>query len=233
VDFVWVCRRGDNEELRYSIRSVLASFPDANIWVVGGKPDWYGGNFIKTNRIPNKYDQVESNLQSLVNSKHISETFVLMNDDFFIVKPVSTIEYFHRGLLLSAYEDLVKHLGQADLYAKKLWKMLKGINNELNIKDPLSYELHVPMVMEKSKLSTLLGKKYPMWRSFYGNKYSVGGSPMADVKVYSHNANSYRSVDHLTNESSFLSTDDESFKVLQPYLQELFPNPSRYELDKQ
>lgn len=232
MDFVWVCRRGDNEELRYSIRSVLASFPDSNVWVVGGKPDWYGGNFIKTNRIANKYDQVESNLQSLVDSKHISETFVLMNDDFFIVKPVSSIEYFHRGSLLSAYNDLVKHMGQPDLYANKLWKMLKGINNELNIKDPLSYELHVPMVMEKSKLSTLLGKRYPMWRSFYGNKYSVGGSPMADVKVYSHNAHSYRSIDYLTNESSFLSTDDESFKVLQPYLDSLFPIPSKYELDK-
>lgn len=232
MDFVWVCRRGDNEELRYSIRSVLASFPGANIWVVGGKPDWYSGNFIKTNRIPNKYSQVEENLQRLVNNKNISETFVLMNDDFFIVKPVSSIEYFHRGSLESAYNDLVEHLGQPDLYANRLSKMLKMIVNQLKIKDPLSYEIHVPMVMEKSKLSTLLGKKYPMWRSFYGNKYSVGGSRISDVKVYSHNANRYRSTDYLTNESSFLSTDDDSFKILQPYLHELFPNPSRYELDK-
>jgi hypothetical protein len=232
MDFVWVCRRGDNEELRYSIRSVLSSFPDANIWVVGGKPDWYGGNFIKTDRVTNKYAQVEQNLQRLVDSPNIPETFVLMNDDFFIVKPVSTIEYFHRGSLLSAYNDLVKHLGQPDLYANKLSKMLRAITNQFNIKDPLSYELHVPMPMEKSKLATLLGKGYPMWRSFYGNKYSVGGTAIADVKVYAHNAYSHMSLDYSDNESSFLSTDDESFKVIQPYLHDLFPYPSKYELDK-
>jgi len=233
MDFVWVCRRGDNEELRYSIRSVLASFPDANIWVVGGKPDWYSGNFVKTNRVTNKYAQVEENLQRLVDNDQISETFVLMNDDFFIVKPISSIEYFHRGSLASAYADLVAYLGQPDLYANRLSRMLKIIISEFNIKDPLSYELHVPMVMEKSKLATLLGKRYPMWRSFYGNKYSVGGIPIADVKVYSHNAHAYRSFDYLNNESAFLSTDDSSFKILQSYLHELFPNPSKYELDKQ
>jgi hypothetical protein len=232
MDFVWVCRRGDNEELRYSIRSVLASFPDATIWVVGGKPDWYSGNFIKTNRVANKYSQVEENLQRLVDNKNISETFVLMNDDFFIVKPVSSIEYFHRGSLASAYEDLVAHLGQVDLYANKLSKMLKIIINNFKIDNPLSYELHVPMVMEKSKLSTLLGKGYPMWRSIYGNKYSVGGTPMADVKVYAHTAYDYLSFDYLNNDSPFLSTDDGSFKILQSYLHELFPNPSKYELDK-
>jgi hypothetical protein len=232
MDFVWVCRRGDNEELRYSIRSVLASFPDATIWVVGGKPDWYSGNFIKTNRITNKYGQVEENLRVLVHNKGISESFVLMNDDFFIVKPVSRIEYFHIGSLASAYDDLVSQIGKSDLYAKRLSKMLWIITNQLRIKDPLSYELHVPMMMEKSKLATLLGKKYPMWRSFYGNKYSVGGSFMSDVKVYSHNRQEHRSLDYLGNESSFLSTDDESFKAVKPYLHELFPNPSKYELDK-
>jgi hypothetical protein len=231
MDFVWVCRRGDNEELRYSIRSVLASFPDANIWVVGGKPDWYGGNFIKTNRVTNKYGQVEENLQRLVSNKTISESFVLMNDDFFIIKPVSSIEYFHRGSLASAYTDLVKHLEQPDLYANRLSKMLNIIIKKFNIDDPLSYELHVPMVMEKSKLATLLGKGYPMWRSIYGNKYSVGGTRASDVKVYSHTDYKHLSADHENSKLPYLSTDDESFKSLQPYLHKLFPNPSHLELD--
>jgi hypothetical protein len=231
MDFVWVCRRGDNEELRYSIRSVLASFPDANIWVVGGKPDWYGGNFIKTNRVTNKYGQVEENLKRLVSASSISETFVLMNDDFFIISPVSSIEYLHRGSLSSAYHDLVDHLGQADLYANRLYKMLRILENSFKIKDPLSYELHVPMVMERSKLATLLGKGYPMWRSIYGNKYSVGGTRASDVKVYAHTAYEYISAEYENNKLPYLSTDDESFKSVQPYLHKLFPNPSHLELD--
>ena len=38
MNFIYICRVGENEELRYSIRSVLNSFPEANIWVIGGKP---------------------------------------------------------------------------------------------------------------------------------------------------------------------------------------------------
>ena len=46
MNFIYICRIGENEELRYSVRSVLNSFPEAVIWVIGGKPDWYVGNYI-------------------------------------------------------------------------------------------------------------------------------------------------------------------------------------------
>jgi len=46
MDFVYICKDGVNEELKYSIRSVVESFPETNIWVVGGKPDWYTGRDI-------------------------------------------------------------------------------------------------------------------------------------------------------------------------------------------
>lgn len=232
MDFVWVCRRGDNEELRYSIRSVLASFPDANIWVVGGKPDWYGGNFIKTNRVSNKYGQVEENLQRLATCKDISETFVLMNDDFFIVKPIKKILYFYKGDLDWAYAKLKEQFPTGNFYADRLYKMSRRISAEFGIDKPLNYELHIPMVMEKQKLFTILGKRYPMWRSVYGNKYSVGGTQVEDVKVYTSSQYSSMSFDYLNTECPYLSTDDDSFKELQPYLHSLFPNPSKYELDK-
>lgn len=232
MDFVWVCRRGDNEELRYSIRSVLASFPDANIWVVGGKPDWYGGNFIKTNRIANKYSQVEENLEKIVMSKNISETFVLMNDDFFIVKPVTKIEYFYKGDLDWAYQKLKEKFPTGNFYADRLYKMARRISAEFGIDKPLNYEMHIPMVMEKRKLSTILGKRYPMWRSVYGNKYSVGGTQVQDVKVYASPEYLSMSFDYTNTDCPYLSTDDDSFKDLQSYLHGLFPNPSKYELDK-
>ena len=51
MDFVYICKEGVNEELKYSIRSVVESFPESNIWVVGGKPDWYTGNYIQVNHL--------------------------------------------------------------------------------------------------------------------------------------------------------------------------------------
>ena len=55
MHFVYICKDGENEELRYSIRSVLKNTKDAVIWVVGGKPNWYIGNYIKVIQDQNKY----------------------------------------------------------------------------------------------------------------------------------------------------------------------------------
>ena len=81
MDFVYICRSGDNEELRYSIRSVIRSFPKANIWVVGGKPVWYKGNYIIVEQNQDKYTNALNNIIAICNSKEISVSFIFMNDD--------------------------------------------------------------------------------------------------------------------------------------------------------
>jgi hypothetical protein len=81
MDFVYICKPGDNEELRYSIRSVLYSFPDARIYVVGGKPKWYSGNYIFVDQKHHKYANAINNLQAICDSNDILEEFLLMNDD--------------------------------------------------------------------------------------------------------------------------------------------------------
>jgi hypothetical protein len=72
MDFVYICKDGINEELRYSIRSVVESFPDSNIWVVGGKPDWYVGNYIKVDQKLTKYKNALYNLKAITESEEIS-----------------------------------------------------------------------------------------------------------------------------------------------------------------
>ena len=61
MDFVYICKDGVNEELKYSIRSVVESFPEAIVWVVGGKPDWYIGNYIKVEQKESKYKNTRIN----------------------------------------------------------------------------------------------------------------------------------------------------------------------------
>ena len=231
MDFVYICRDGDNEELRYSIRSVLHSFPDAKVWVVGGKPNWYSGNHIPIEQNHNKYTNALNNLQAVCNSDEISNNFILMNDDFFIIKKIDKIEHFHGGLLLDKIDRYVKITGSS-LYIKKLI-LTNSRLIENGIKLPYDYELHTPMPMEKDKLYIIL-KKYPscLWRSMYGNIFEVSGSQMEDVKVYTNRRHLARS-NEITEHSIFLSTEDQAFEGIKTkILNNLFLEPSNYEILK-
>jgi len=228
MDFVYICRDGENEELRYSIRSVVYSFPEANIWVVGGKPKWYTGNYVNVKQDHNKYTNAINNITTICNTQDISNNFILMNDDFFIIKKINTIDYFYSGKLLDKIDKYVKATGSS-MYIKKLiltnTRLIeKGINRALD------YELHVPMPMEKDKLLTII-KKYPncLWRSMYGNIFNVSGSQIEDVKVYTNKRHLSRS-NEITEKSIYLSTEDQAFSLmLDKILNNLFKNKSVYE----
>ena len=222
MNFIYICRIGENEELRYSIRSVLNSFPEANIWVIGGKPDWYVGNYIYVDQNNSKYHNAISNLNALCNSELTPEEFFLMNDDFFILQKIDKIDTLHGGLLsekISRYQKIAR----SSSYIRKLFSTNDRLKKN-NIPDPLDYELHVPMHMEKQKLKKIIDQ-YPelLWRSMYGNTFSVGGNEYQDVKVYgSHVIRSERQEIDYTKDI-FLSTDDISFKkIVLPIFQSMF-----------
>ena len=231
MDFVYICKPGDNEELRYSIRSVLYSFPDANIWVVGGKPKWYSGNYIPIEQNHHKYANAINNLQAICDSNEISEEFVLMNDDFFIIKKIDKLDQFYNGLLSTKIEKYTAITGSS-MYIKKLI-MTKTRLVDLGIKNPLDYELHIPMTMEKRKLKDII-LKYPscLWRSMYGNIYNVGGSEMEDVKIYINKKHLARS-NEITEHSTFLSTEDQAFSLaLDKVLSKMFTDPTTHECSR-
>lgn len=228
MDFVYICRTGSNEELRYSIRSVVNSFPNSRIWVVGGIPEWYCGNHIAVSQDKNTYTNAVNNIKSICNSTEISDDFILMNDDFFIINKIDTIPYFYGGTLLekiSLYKDLIG----SSAYISKLSDTLNRIN-KCNILEPLDYELHVPFPVNKKKLSRVILKHGRfLYRSVYGNLYNVGGSKIKDVKVYDRTGLVKKSFDYANNHTDFLSTTDSSFNLLKPILETKFPNKTIYE----
>lgn len=211
MNFVYMCRDGNNEELKYSIRSLYKHTEDPQVWVVGGKPDWYKGNYIHISQNKTKHENVRANLRALCESEEIPEDFILMNDDFFIIKPVDSIGQLHGGSLRKKVE-LYRNYAPKSSYTK----LLVNTHNELQmmgIKDPLDYAIHVPMPMNKTNLSQVI---YPALsvRTMYGNIFKVGGEQIKDVKVYEEGpfwANSY---DYKNGESAFISSNDNSFKVL-------------------
>ncbi len=213
MDFVYICKEGVNEELKYSIRSVVQSFPNSNIWIVGGKPDWYIGNYIKVNQVHTKYKNAVENLKKICSSSEISNEFVLMNDDFYIIKKINSIETFHGGYLLNKLNLYQKINGNSN-YTRKLnatYKRIKGIG----IEDPLDYELHIPMIMEKEKLREALHNNDQfLWRSIYGNMFKVGGSEMQDVKVYTKGPLVFKSYNLNIDQHTYLSSADSSFDII-------------------
>ena len=228
MDFVYICRDEENEELRYSIRSVLLSFPEAKVWVVGGKPKWYSGNYIFLKQDNNKYANAVNNLRAVCNTPEISEQFILMNDDFFIIKKIETIEQFYNGLLSEKIDKFIKITGSS-MYIRKLITTNNRLN-KLGFTNPLDYELHVPMPMHKAGLLDVL-TKHPecLWRSMYGNLFNVGGKQMEDVKVYRNKRHAERSAE-ITKNSIYLSTEDTGLNIiLDSILTDLLPNPSLYE----
>jgi len=229
MDFVYICKEGVNEELKYSIRSVVESFPDSNIWVVGGKPDWYAGNYINVEQKESKYKNAVENLKTISNSDQISESFVLMNDDFYIIKKIDKIENFHGGYLLNKI-NLYQKLNGNSQYTRKLsgtYKKLKALGFE----NPLDYELHVPMIMEKEKLKTVLELiDQFLWRSIYGNKFEVGGTEMQDVKVYTSGPLVFKSYNLNIDSHTYLSSADSSFNnIFNKILKDKFNKKTKFE----
>lgn len=229
MDFVYICKEGINEELKYSIRSVVESFPDSNIWVVGGKPDWYVGNYIKVEQRESKYKNAVENLKTISVSDQISESFVLMNDDFYIIKKINKIENFHGGYLLNKI-NLYQKLNGNSQYTRKLsgtYKKLKALGFE----NPLDYELHVPMIMEKTKLKIVLELiDQFLWRSIYGNKFNVGGTEMQDVKVYNSGPLVLKSYNLNIDNHTYLSSADSSFNnIFNKILKDRFNKKTKFE----
>jgi hypothetical protein len=213
VNFVYICKDGDNEELRYSVRSIVTNCNVDNIWVVGGKPPWYAGEYIEVKQNLSKYKNAHNNFKTICNSSEIPEEFILMNDDFFITKQTENImAYFDRTLLnkIERYESI---LGRNSYINRMKTTHQKLISMHIN--DPLNYEIHVPMLINKNKFKKIVGINHNLlYRSMYGNIYNVGGKEMEDVKVYDSVNMKSLSYDYLSNKYSFLSTEPGSFLKL-------------------
>lgn len=211
MDYVYICRSGDNDELRYSLRSIEENMPDGRVWVVGHRPMWYIGDFIPVDDVGGKFDNIVNCIKTVSENNDISDNFILMNDDFFVLKKLDSLPVFHGGLLKDKIERY-----KEQMMASKYIRLLELTYNQLltnSIKDPMDYDIHVPMTMNKEKLRQAMDVAY-FPRSAYGNFANIGGIKIKDVKIYgSTNINK-------DNDLDFISTEDRSFVSLKDSLLE-------------
>lgn len=196
-----------NEELKYSLRS-LKNLNHGQVFLAGYKPSWVGDfiQHIPTKQADGKYQNVYNNWLAALNDPRLSDDFILMNDDFFIMSPTTHIPPLRRMKNINHYINLYTKLDPESIYVKTM-KQARDTLLSWGIKDISSYELHVPMLINKQKMIDLL-KKVPQMghiRTIYGNYYGIGGDRIHDVKVIRDDQN-------IPYSQQFLSTIDESFE---------------------
>src|SRR5688572_13246658 len=98
-DIVYVCRPGDdNEELRYSLRS-LRNLPHGRVFVAGYCPVWVSSEVerIPVPRMSDKHTHALASLVAAMNDERVSDPFVMFNDDFYIMRPMDRVPILHTG----------------------------------------------------------------------------------------------------------------------------------------
>ena len=213
LDVVYYVRPGErNEELRYSLRS-LANLPHERVWVIGHKPSWVAGvEYVRGNGGHSPQHNAVHNLLLACDAVE-DERFLVFNDDFYLMEPVTEVPLWHAGPLSQAARSGSLRLALARLLA-------------LGFTDPIAWSLHIPLPVQRAKLAailaTLTGRSVPEWRSMYGNISGDRGERAADVKVR-------RRSDPVPS-GPFLSSSDATFPVLARLLAARFPHPSPYEV---
>jgi len=198
-----------NEELKYSLRS-LKNLKHCRIFISGYKPSWVKEDVIHLNPAQQKgqkYQNIKNNLLTAIKDSRLSDEFILMNDDFFIMHPVKRVPTLRRIKPIEHYIKFFSKLDGQSYYVKTM-KATRDLLRSWGIKKIYSYELHVPFLYNKAKLLVLTDKletdHYPHLRTIYGNYYNIAGQPIKDVKII----NDTQDIPH---ESCYLSTIDESF----------------------
>ena len=157
-----------NPDLKFSLRSVEKFCTFRNIWVVGYKPNWVKNvNYLPTVQSGNKWVNSMTNIVAACNCPEISEDFVLMNDDFFMLRSITDWRKTFNLCLNTIDEEAKKYENKNPsrwqygfLYAKELLDALHcekrynwEHNNDGERKKYSYYVIKCPCCEEESNLN--------------------------------------------------------------------------------
>lgn len=212
-------------ELRYSLRSAALNLTFDRIFLVGDDSSVASERVI---RIPclgpaDKYQNAFTKLLAAAQAPDVSETFILMNDDFFTMRTVPEVTPWTDGTI-SALRDRIPE-SRRGAYWKSIVDTIRLIGP-----DTPSFALHAPFPMEKKKLIAL-AEKYQLpgqalqVRTLYAHDDGIRGTPMEDHKA--------RTMSGLRRWEAgpFLSTTDELAVLpgFKKFIDARFPDKCSYE----
>ncbi len=235
VDVVYMVREGSrNEELRFSLRSVAANLPHSRVWIVGYRPPWVTGvRHLKVRQGTDKHANTWALTTAIANCPEISDEFVWMHDDLFVMAPVDRVPVMHRGTLDDWFD---RHRATRGSWAVDKMRATQAALVDFGrpAAGLLSYELHVPLPVDRRWLAEAIAyadfrreRGLPgnlAKRTLYGNIAGVGGVLADDCKI--------ANTDDVPDPGrTYLSTSDGSFKYWKVgrHIRGRFTAPSPYE----
>lgn len=161
-DFVYILKESEtNIELPYSLRSIenyLSSYIN-NIFVVGYKPTWIKNiNYIKTIQGSSKWKNSTNNVIQACESKDISDTFILMNDDFFCCKEIPGLES-SLNVCMGTVQNRINYCDKLENPNEwyKAFSKNRALLEKLKIEpEYYDYEIHSPFVINKYKFLEMI-----------------------------------------------------------------------------
>lgn len=223
-----VARNGSTEELRMALRSIdknLLSVRD--VYIVGDAPDWIQNVIhVQTPQGDTKRVNVGNSYRVAVAIEGLSDDFILMNDDMYIMKPTYKAPNWH-GYNLRKFMEMYLSSYPRSYYTKMALRTNEYVPDELP-----HFELHTPKEFNKHKLADLMGPvptRSVLLRTLYSNMYNLSDATFhEDVKIYrTQGSKDWHKQERF---SEFASSDDNTYEtVFHRILMEKFPEKSKYE----
>lgn len=230
MDVVYVCRNGENPELRYSLRT-LENVRHDKVWIFGGAPTWINDDTVlyrERKQSLSPYYATRDHIAAACNTSEVSDPFMLWNDDFYAMRPVGDVPIYHRGPLDTMLE---KFATTKTRWAKGLRETAAMLERGGLLAGAVSYDLHLPLIVHKEQMreavrwaKTANRVEAIHLRTLYGALMGFGGVEHPDPKLM-------RRSDPFPR-GAWLSSGDDTFRsTVEPVLRYLFPDKSPYEKD--
>ena len=153
LDFVYIVKEDEhNEDLRYSLRSIAKYYPENKVWIVGYKPSWVKNvNYLPIEQSGDKWKNSINNILAACNCSDISNDFILMNDDFFMIKPLVPIEMMGNTTLGLLSNSIMKYKTLKSSW-HNAFGQVQALLKKLNVPEPYyDFEIHAPLKINKQK----------------------------------------------------------------------------------
>jgi hypothetical protein len=242
VSFVYpfMEKLAQGDELKRSIRSLCKHVKfDFEVVIVGDKPAWYQGKFIPTDKVRGvrfaRAFDIANKLKTIAYSDEISEDFVYLYDDVYLVNDC-TIDDFKKVIALEPLPEK----GEVRV-GSNVWRLLmRETHKSLGLDKAYNYETHIPRMLNKKKLDLILKayelKTRPMlFSTLYYNEYferpDVVLTEKNEYKAGIYNAIPYNKIEQECRNKKFLNHSENAYRdSMIRFLETRFNEKSQYEL---
>lgn len=234
TDIVYVLGNGSHwqdNEIRFSLRSIVKYFDVGTVFIVGEYPKWMreAVHIPYPDETQHKQKNVHAKLRAAIRDERVGDPFVLMNDDFYFLEHVEEILCYSRGTM---QEMIDRHPVKSGYYYQSQTATQDALKRA-KVKEPIDFGVHAPIVYQKEKLLEAIRfaeKNHAfMLRTVYLNLFGSVPVKVMDFKAKGLNEMALQ----LHQSREFFSSDDSLVYEahFRNWLKTKFPKVSRFEKD--